>query len=233
MGQGSSSPVARTPTPSLYGFPAGETPESRFAKYLEDYRKKLRAPGAGMEFADFRFVKLQDVIDEEAVPLPPLLSVMNELPGSSPTYCCYFMPVTKKQANLKLGGIYLPVCGDAARARHILDGLTDDELDEVIDDGYDGDDGLMVPVFDEEGRQYDFRLGYSEDAFGGSFVLVGAGGDYQRFMENNNVVRDVHELGKDVSLLAFTFRTQAPLVKYKHKKDDSTSCTLCMAIVLR
>uniref|UniRef100_A0A0D9WG29 Uncharacterized protein n=1 Tax=Leersia perrieri TaxID=77586 RepID=A0A0D9WG29_9ORYZ len=231
MSQGSSPPGASKPAPSLHGFPAGQTPESIFAKHLEDYRKKLRTRRPDLGFEDFSFLRLKDVIDYEAKPLPPLLSAMRALPGSSPIYCSYFMPVTKKQANLKLGAIYFPDCGDACRTRHLVEELTDDELDEVIDDGYDGDDGLPVPVFDEEGRRYDFKLGYSEDALGGSYVLVGVGGDYQRFMENNNVLRDKLELGKNLCLMVFAFRTVAPLVKYKHKKDHSASATLCMALL--
>uniref|UniRef100_A0A0E0DR25 Uncharacterized protein n=1 Tax=Oryza meridionalis TaxID=40149 RepID=A0A0E0DR25_9ORYZ len=204
-------------------YPAGQTPEENLAKALARWREKLRAPGrAGLPPADYSYIKIGDVCDESAA----VLSRLRELGASEPA-CVYYGDVTSAQADLSLGRLSL---SGGAAARHVAESFTDDELDGVIDDGYDGDDGLEVPVFDEEGRRYDFRCGYN-DGFTGQYQLVGAGGDYQRLMANNNVVRDVAELGKGVSFLVFTFRSAALLTKHKWEEDHEASGALCMVIL--
>uniref|UniRef100_A0A0E0L221 Uncharacterized protein n=1 Tax=Oryza punctata TaxID=4537 RepID=A0A0E0L221_ORYPU len=203
-------------------YPAGQTPEENLAKTLARWREKLRAPGRGLPPADYSYIKLEDVCEENAA----VLSRLREL-GASEARCVYYGDITGAQADLSLDRLSL---SGGAAARHIAECFTDDELDGVIDDGYDGDDGLDVPVFDEEGRRYDFRCGYN-DGVTGRYQLVGAGDDYQRFMTNNNVVRDVAELGKGVSLLVFTFRSAALLTKHKWEEDHAASGALCMVIL--
>ena len=227
---GISYPAGQTPANAAQvealgvSYPAGQTPEENLPKALARWREKLRAPGrAGLPPADYSYIKIGDVCDESAA----VLSRLRELGASEPA-CVYYGDVTKAQADLSLGRLSL---SGGAAARHIAESFTDDELDGVLDDGYDGDDGLEVPVFDEEGRRYDFRCGYNDDGFTGQYQLVGAGGDYQRLMANNNVVRDVAELGKGVSFLVFTFRSAALLTKHKWEEDHEASGALCMVIL--
>uniref|UniRef100_J3M6S5 Uncharacterized protein n=1 Tax=Oryza brachyantha TaxID=4533 RepID=J3M6S5_ORYBR len=129
------------------------------------------------------------------------------------------------QANISLGRLSLHG-GDRTSGHHIVKSFTDDELDQVIDDRLD------VPVFDNEGwRRYDFRCGYLDYSAAAeeAYQLVGIGDDYELFMTNNNVVRDVSHLGKGVSLLVFAFRSEGLLAK--QTEGDAASGALCMVIL--
>uniref|UniRef100_J3M6S3 Uncharacterized protein n=1 Tax=Oryza brachyantha TaxID=4533 RepID=J3M6S3_ORYBR len=192
---------------------AQRAPEEN-AKFLARWREKLRAPGRGLPPADYSYIKLEDVCDERAT---PLLSRLREL-GASPPTCVYFGDITGAEANISLGRLFLR---GGALGRHIVESFTDDELDQVIDDR------LEVPVFDDEGRRYDFRCGYLDySGAAGAYQLVGAGDDYKLLMKNNSMVRGVSQVGKGVSLLVFAFRSEL-LVQESH----AASGALCMLML--
>ncbi|KAF0899258.1 hypothetical protein E2562_015915 [Oryza meyeriana var. granulata] len=147
-------------------------------------RDMLRAAGRGCPPANYRDIVLEDVLVRGGA---VLLSRLAELGAKTPA-CVYFGKVPRGQANLALGRLSL---ARGSSNRHITEAFTDGELDHLIDGDYDG---LEVPVFDSEGRRYDFRCGYSE--YTRCYRLVGAE-ECRRFTTNNNAVRDV-AVGKDM-----------------------------------
>ena len=127
-------------------------------------------------------------------------SDLAELGASTPS-CVYVDEVSKDQAMAANKNGRLSMYADS-RGRHIAEVFTDDEFDGLAPDGYQGR-GRDMPVFDREGRRYDFEFTYSEEH--GYYRLTGVGAEYQRFMVGNNVVHDVEELGKKMTMQIFAF----------------------------
>ncbi|KAL5202163.1 hypothetical protein ABZP36_013115 [Zizania latifolia] len=203
MGQARSSPVMSSSAAAL-------SPEQN----VSTWRDKLRAAGRRCPLANYRDVKFEDVCGGNAA----LLSLVEELGASTPT-CVYFGQVAKAQANLELGRLSL---AGGHRARHIVEALTDRELDRVIDDG------LEVPVLDGEGRRYHFRCCYAQGTR--FYRLVGAG-EYKRFMLNNDLVRDVAELGKTMLIKVFALRSPALRPKDRVEDDDHPDGALGLIVL--
>ncbi|KAL6873421.1 hypothetical protein ACP4OV_013503 [Aristida adscensionis] len=138
--------------------------------------------------------------------------------------CVYARTLPGAQADLRHGRLSI---GGKHLGRHITAALIDAELDAIIDDGRTG--GLDVAVLDREGRRYGFKLVYAEDT--GFYRLAGAA-EYERFMADNGVVRDVAELGKELFMEVWAFRSPALRKGGEAAVDDHPDGALGMVILV-
>jgi hypothetical protein len=162
------------------------------------WRDKLRKPD-GKELAPetYRELKLHEICTSDA-----LLSQLAALGvGASTPACVYADKVPKEKARAAKNGRFFFYAGRPGR--HIAEIFTDDELDSLVEDG-DKLRAREMPVFDREGRRYGFEFMYYDRDF---YQLAGPGGEFDRFMVDNSVARDVVELGKKMTMQIFAFRS--------------------------
>ncbi|KAK3135637.1 hypothetical protein QOZ80_5BG0421560 [Eleusine coracana subsp. coracana] len=117
--------------------------------------------------------------------------------------CVYGRKFPGFQANLRRKWLSV---GGGRHTRHFTAALTDGEIAAAIDYGGAGGGGMKVPLLDRAGRGYWFKIKYAEDTY--NYRLVGPGGEYERFMVNNGVVKDVYE-GKELFMQVWAFRSPA------------------------
>ncbi|KAL6861168.1 hypothetical protein ACP4OV_016868 [Aristida adscensionis] len=212
MGQASSSDQ---PTSRCARYPPGESPrEKQWAITVAAWKGELRAFGAGHAPANYLRLSFGDVCGgDDCAALRGRLAALGVggAGAAAAPSCVYARRLPGAQAALRHGRLSI---GGRHLGRHITAALTDAELDAVIDDGRTG--GLRVPVLDREGRRYEFRCVYAEDT--GFYRLAGAA-EYERFMADNGVVRDVAELGKELFMEVWAFRSPAL------RKEDTAAAT--------
>ncbi|KAL6619314.1 hypothetical protein ACP70R_034453 [Stipagrostis hirtigluma subsp. patula] len=202
------------PVPRMW-YPA-KSPE-KWANTIAVWKAELRAFGSGHAPANYLKLKFDDVCGGCAA----LRAELAALDAATTPTCVYAKKLHGAQADLRHGRLSI---GGKHLGRHITAALTDGELDAIIDDDRTG--GLDVPVFDRDGRRYEFKCVYAEDT--GFYRLAGAA-EYERFMVDNNVVRDV-ELGKELFMEVWAFRSPA-LQKGQMSIDDHTDGALGMVIL--
>ncbi|OEL22869.1 hypothetical protein BAE44_0016112 [Dichanthelium oligosanthes] len=176
--------------------PPRKSPE-KWLSTVAAWKAELRAFRSGHAPANYLKLKFEDVCGGDAC--AALRAQLAALGATTPS-CVYAKKLPGEQADLRHGRLSV---GGKHLGRHITEALTDGELDAIIDDDRTG--GLDVPVFDRDGRRYDFKCVYAEDT--GFYRLTGAA-EYERFMADNNVVRDVEE-GKELFMELWAFRTPA------------------------
>jgi hypothetical protein len=160
------------------------------------WREKLRKPdGKELPPETYRELKLHEICTSDA-----LRSQLAALGASTPS-CVYADNVPKEKARAAKNGRFFFYAGRPGR--HIAEIFTDGELDSLVEDG-DKLRAREMPVFDREGRRYGFEFMYYDRDF---YQLAGPGAEFERFMVDNNVARDVVELGKKMTMQIFAFRS--------------------------
>jgi hypothetical protein len=161
------------------------------------WREKLRKPD-GKELAPetYRELKLHEICTSDA--LRSQLAALGV--GASTPSCVYAGKVPKEKARAANGRFFFYA---GRPGRHIAEIFTDDELDILVEDG-DKLRAREMPVFDCQGRRYGFEFMYYDRDF---YQLAGPGAEFERFMADNSVARDVVELGKKMTMQIFAFRS--------------------------
>ncbi|TVU19227.1 hypothetical protein EJB05_35365, partial [Eragrostis curvula] len=192
-------------------------------KTVEAWTAELRAFVRDHAPANYANLKFDAVCGDDCTVLRGQLASL----GATAPSCVYAKKLLKlpeiqaaiRHGRLSIGGKHL--------GRHITATLTDGEIDAIID--YSGETGGMaVPVFDSAGRRYEFKMAYAENTY--FYRLVGAA-EYERFMVDNHVVRDVHELGKELFMEVWAFRSPALRCKGNMSYDDHQVGALGMVIL--
>ncbi|PAN19757.1 LOW QUALITY PROTEIN: hypothetical protein PAHAL_3G296900 [Panicum hallii] len=206
MGQAASAlPISRlpkrrklivVPSPGSDHQPPRNSPE-KWLDTVAAWKAELRAFGRGHAPANYLKLKFEDVVCRGGG-CAELRAQLAALGATAPS-CVYARKLPSVQADLRHGRLSV---GAPWQAHH-TEALPDGELDAIIDDDRTG--GLNVPVLDREGRRYDFKCVYAEDT--GFYRLTGTA-EYERFMADKNVVRDVDE-GKELFMELWAFRTPA------------------------
>ncbi|KAL6838267.1 hypothetical protein ACP4OV_031939 [Aristida adscensionis] len=190
---------------------APRSPE-KWAHTMAVWKAELRAFGTGHAPANYLKLSFDDVCTAGAAGRHAALRAHLAALGATTPSCVYARKLPGAQANLRHGRLSI---GGKHLGRHITEALTDAELDTIIDDDLTG--GLPVAVLDRDGRRYDLRCLYAEDT--GFYRLAGPA-EYARFMADNNVVRDVAELGKELFMEVWAFRSPALRKGEKQIDDD-------------
>ncbi|TVU19231.1 hypothetical protein EJB05_35369, partial [Eragrostis curvula] len=190
-------------------------------KTVEAWTAELRAFGGDHVPANYVNLKFDAVCGDYDCTV--LREQLASLGGTTPS-CVYAKKLPEIQAALRHGRLSI---GGKHLGRHITAALTDGEIDAIID--YSGETGGMaVPVFDRAGRRYEFKMAYAENTY--FYRLVGAA-EYERFMVDNSVVRDVHELGKELFMEVWAFRSPALRCKGNMSNGDHPDGALGMVIL--
>ncbi|KAK3138889.1 hypothetical protein QOZ80_5AG0374750 [Eleusine coracana subsp. coracana] len=170
-------------------------------KTEEAWTAELRAFGSGHAPANYVNLDFGAVCggDDHAV----LRAQVAALGATAAPSCVYGRKLPGFQANLRREWLSV---GGGRHARHVTAALTDGEIAAAIDYGGATGGGMNVPLLDRAGRGYGFKIKYAEDTY--NYRLVGPGCEYERFMVNNGVVKDVDE-GKELFMQVWAFRSPA------------------------
>nr|TKW27542.1 hypothetical protein SEVIR_3G263900v2 [Setaria viridis] len=177
--------------------PPAEEKEARRLRSNGAWKAELRGFGSGHAPANYLKLRFDDVCGGDGC--AALRAELAALGATAPS-CVYARKLPAAQADLRHGRLSV---GGKHLGRHITEALTDGELDAIIDDDRTG--GLDVLVLGRDGQRYGFKCVYAEDT--GFYRLTGAA-EYERFMADSNVVKDVEE-GKELFMELWAFRTPA------------------------